>query len=265
MTQEPRGPLPRGLRREVVSFARRDGRVHPKIARAWRPRHEELLVHPQRGERDASLDPRWRFDPVMAFGRSAPLVVEIGSGVGEVVLASAAAHPQWDHLAVEVYRPGAAKTVLRADRAGLGNVRVLQADAAALLRTGLEPASVAEIRIFFPDPWPKARHHKRRLITPATLRDAAQVLSPGGVLRLATDWADYAASMLVAVESVPMLCNPYQGGPSGGYAPRWEGRPETHFERKGARQGRTAFDIQAVRRRQIAPSDPPESRISLQE
>ncbi len=265
MSEAPRESPPRGLRREVVSFARRDGRVHAKIARAWRPHHEELFVQPERGDRDASLDPGWRFEPSVAFGRSAPLVVEIGSGAGEVVLASATSHPEWDHLAVEVYRPGAAKTVLRADRAGLRNVRVLQADAAALLRTGLVPGSVAEIRVFFPDPWPKLRHHKRRLVTPSMLRDAARALSPGGVLRLATDWADYAAAMLAAVAAEPLLRNPYAGGLSGGYAPRWEGRPETHFERKGSLAGRTVFDILAFRRAPIAPSDPSESRISLQE
>lgn len=235
--------LPRGVRREVVSFARRDGRVHPKIARAWSDRHESLLVQPARLERDASLDPGWRFDPAATFGRRAPLVVEIGSGTGEALLASAAAHPDIDHLGVEVYRPGAAKTVLRADRRALSNVRVLQADAAALLRTGLPEDSVSEIRVFFPDPWHKLKHHKRRLVTPAFLADAARVLVAGGALRLATDWADYAEQMVRAAEQTPDFDNPHAG-----FSPRFAGREMTRFERKGIAAGRCVKDIYLVRR-----------------
>lgn len=237
------GALPRGVRREVVSFARRDGRVHPKIARAWSARHDDLLVQPDRLERDASLDPRWRFDAATVFGRVAPLVVEIGSGTGEALLAAAAAHPDVDHLGVEVYRPGAAKTVLRADRQGLRNVRVLQADAAALLRTGLAEASVAELRVYFPDPWHKLKHHKRRLVTPAFVADAARVLVDGGVLRLATDWADYADQMLHAACATPEFCNPHAG-----FSERFEGREMTRFERKGIAAGRTVKDLYLVRR-----------------
>ncbi len=246
MTQPPR------LRREVVSFARRDGRGHRGIARAWSARHEELLVHPVRGHWDTSLDPAWRFDPLTAFGRSAPLVVEIGSGAGEVVLASAAAHPERDHLAVEVYRPGATTTVLRADRRGLTNVLVLQADAAALLRAGLAPDSVAECWVFFPDPWPKGRHRKRRLVNEVMVADVARALVPGGALRLSTDWEDYATQMLAATSGCPQLANPYTHTASGGFAPRWEGRVPTRFERKGRAAGRRVVDLE-LRRRDPAP------------
>lgn len=238
-----RGQLPRGVRREVVSFARRDGRVHPKIARAWSERHEALLVQPDRLERDASLDPDWRFDAAAVFGRRAPLVVEVGSGTGEALLASAAGHRGVDHLGVEVYRPGAAKTVIRADRRGLTNVRVLSADAAALLRTGLRDRSVAELRVFFPDPWHKAKHHKRRLVTAAFLADAARVLADGGVLRLATDWADYAEAMLAAAERTPEFSNSHAS-----FAPRFAGRETTRFERKGIAAGRVVKDLELVRR-----------------
>lgn len=147
--ESSRGNVPQSSWREVVSFTRRDGRLHPQIVKAWDARHEALFIQPVRLEREFSLDPAWTLDPAAVFGRRAPLVLEIGSGTGEALLASAALHPEADHLAVEVYRPGAAKTVLRADRRGLTNVRVLQADAAAFLRTGLDASSVAEVRVFF--------------------------------------------------------------------------------------------------------------------
>lgn len=237
------GEPPCGLRREVVSFARRDGRVHPRIARAWAPRHEEWLIRPVRLERDASLDPSWRFDAARAFGRRAPLVVEIGSGTGEALLASAAVEPGVDHLGVEVYRPGVAKTVLRADRRGLRNVRVLQADAAALLRTGLPDASVAELWVFFPDPWPKLKHHKRRLVTASLLADAGRVLIDGGRLRIATDWQDYAEQMRHLAAAEANFDTPHAG-----YSPRFQGRTMTRFERKGIAAGRTVQDLLLVRR-----------------
>ncbi|GAB77578.1 tRNA (guanine-N7-)-methyltransferase [Austwickia chelonae] len=234
--------LPYGLRREVVSFARRDGRIHPKIAKAWSAEHEALMVSPPRLDRDASLDPEWQLDAHSVFGRRAPLVVEIGSGTGEAVLASAAEHPELDHLAVEVYRPGAAKTAIRAHRRGLTNLRILQADAAALLRTGLEEASVSEVRIFFPDPWHKARHHKRRLVNENTVAGLARVLADGGRLRLATDWAEYAEQMLRVVSCCSELANPHDG-----FAPRWSGRPVTRFERKGSEAGRLVHDLELIR------------------
>lgn len=241
--EPPRGELPRGVRREIVSFARRDGRVHPKIARAWREHHEALLVTPERLERDASLHPGWRFDPQATFGRCAPLVVEVGSGTGAALLASAAAHPELNYLGVEVYRPGVAKTVLRAHRRQLRNVRVLQADAAALLRTGLSEGCVHELWVFFPDPWHKVKHHKRRLVTAAFLADAARAVADGGVVRTATDCEGYAVHMLRVAGHVAAFDNPYRG-----FAPRFAGRPMTHFELKGLAAGRVVRDLHLVRR-----------------
>lgn len=243
MSQAPRqepGPV---VRREVVSFARRDGRIHPRIAKAWSARAAALEIRPCRLDRDASLDPEWVLDPVAVFGRQAPLVAEIGSGTGEAILTAAAADPDRDYLAVEVYRPGAAKTMIRAERQGLTNVRVLQADAAALLRTGLAPASVAEIRVFFPDPWHKTKHHKRRLVTDDMLADVARVLIDDGILRLATDWADYGAQMLEATARATDLINPHDGP-----APRFAGRPLTRFERKGIAAGRSVTELEMRRR-----------------
>lgn len=228
------------LRREVVSFARRDGRASAQVTRAFEPPLDRFVVRPARDERSTSLAAGWRLDAPAEFGRVAPLVVEIGSGTGESVLAAARAHPEADHLAVEVYRPGAARTILAADRLGLTNLRVLEGDARALLATGLPAGSVDEIRVFFPDPWPKARHHKRRLVQPDMLADAARALRPGGRLRLATDWADYAEHMREALARVEA----FEGGPG----PRFAERPLTRYERKAVAAGRTVVDLDLVRR-----------------
>ncbi|WP_226346053.1 tRNA (guanosine(46)-N7)-methyltransferase TrmB [Agilicoccus flavus] len=235
------------LRREVVSFARRDGRASRQVTRAFEPPYARLVVAPARAERSTSLHPDWRLDAAAEFGRSAPLVIEIGSGTGESVLACAAAHPDVDHLAVEVYRPGAARTVLGAHRLGVGNVRVLEADARALLAAALPSGSVDEIRIFFPDPWPKARHHKRRLVQADTVADCARALRRGGHLRLATDWADYAEHMRAAIASCPLL-GPASGGRGDADAPRFSDRPLTRYERKALEAGRTVVDLDVVRR-----------------
>lgn len=229
-------------RRQVVSFGRRDGRRQGQYARTPDPALADYVVRAEAGEREASLHPSWRFDAAQAFGRVAPLVVEIGSGTGEATLAYAASHPELNHLAVEVYRPGASRTVIRAGAAGLSNVRVLEADGRALLATGLVEASVAALHVYFPDPWPKKRHHKRRLVDAGFAADVARVLAPGGVLRLATDWQHYSEQMLEVCSACPDLTNPYQA--EGGWAPRFAGRPETLFERKGVAAGRIIRDLE---------------------
>ena len=152
-----------------------------------------------------------------------------------------------DVLAVEVYRPGASRTVLRAHAAGLPNVRVIEADGRALVATGLATGSVAGLHVYFPDPWPKTRHHKRRLVDAGFVADAARVLAPGGVLRLATDWEHYAQQMLEVGTACPDLVNP-RADVAGGWAPRCAGRPETLFERKGIAAGRTIYDLEFRRR-----------------
>lgn len=232
-------------RRDVVSFGRRDGRRQGRFAREYPPELACFVVEPRRADRAASLHPQWVFDAAAAFGRRGPLVVEIGSGTGEAVLAAAKAHPEVDHLAVEVYRPGAARTVARAGTEAVHNVRVLEADARALVATGLARESVAEVRVFFPDPWPKARHHKRRLVDAGFVADAARALAPGGVLRMATDWEHYAHQMLTVATDCPALVNAHPDPP--GWAPRFEGRVVTTFERKGVGAGRRIHDLEFVR------------------
>jgi tRNA (guanine-N7-)-methyltransferase len=189
------------------------------------------------------------YDPPAWFGRRAPLVLEIGSGTGESTAAQAAAAPETDHLAVEVFEPGLAQLLMRIDEAGLTNLRLLRGDAVDLLRERVPPDSLAAIRIFFPDPWPKRRHHKRRLVQPAFVALAASRLVPGGVLHLATDWAHYAVEMRAACADEPLLENTSTS--DDGWTPRPVGRPETKFERRARTEGRDVRDL--VFRRITAP------------
>lgn len=240
---------PPELHRQVVSFARRDGRYRRRLARAWDADHAALLVVPERSERSLSVAPGWRFAPVEVFGRVAPLVVEIGTGTGEAILAAAGAEPARDFLGVEVYRPGLARTLVRAQDRGLANLRLLEADAREVVRTGLAPATVDEFRVFFPDPWPKPRHHKRRLVDAPTAAAIAAALCPGGLLRLATDWDDYADQMVAAVEACALFARVDEG--------RFPGRPITRFEAKAAEAGRTVRDLTYRRVPSRGTSGPP--------
>jgi tRNA (guanine-N7-)-methyltransferase len=181
------------------------------------------------------------YDPPAWFGRRAPLVLEIGSGTGESTAAQAAAAPETDHLAVEVFEPGLAQLLMRIDEAGLTNLRLLRGDAVDLLRERVPPDSLAAIRIFFPDPWPKRRHHKRRLVQPGFVALATSRLVPGGLLHLATDWAHYAVQMRAACDGEPLLANTATA--DDGWTPRPAARPETKFERRARVEGRDVRDL----------------------
>jgi tRNA (guanine-N7-)-methyltransferase len=182
------------------------------------------------------------YDPPGWFGRTAPLVLEIGSGMGESTTALAAAEPDVDVLAVEVFEPGIAALLMRVEAAELTNLRVLRGDAVALLRECVPEASLAGIRIFFPDPWPKRRHRKRRLVQPDFVALAAARLRPGGTLHMATDWDDYALQMRDSAEADPRLENTALGQP-GGWAPRPLWRPVTKFEARARAEGRDVHDL----------------------
>jgi tRNA (guanine-N7-)-methyltransferase len=187
--------------------------------------------------------PTTRLDPATLFGRRAPLVLEIGSGMGEATVAMAAADPGRDYLAVDVHTPGVANLLAVVEERGLTNVRVGLGDAITLLRHMLAPASLSAVHAFFPDPWPKARHHKRRLIQPAYVALLRTRLVPGGVLRCATDWAEYAEVMLETLGADPEFVNEHEG-----YAPRPSERPVTKFEQRGVEAGREIFDLSFRRR-----------------
>ncbi|HET9576770.1 MAG TPA: tRNA (guanosine(46)-N7)-methyltransferase TrmB [Usitatibacter sp.] len=177
------------------------------------------------------------------FGRRAPVVVEVGSGMGETTARIAAESPGRDYLAIEVHAPGIGSLLRRIEELGLTNVRVIRHDAVEVLRDMIPPGSLAGIHVFFPDPWPKKRHHKRRLVQPAFAELAASRLAPGGILHVATDWEEYAQQVLEVLNGTPSLRNT-----AGGFAERPAARPETKFERRGIGLGHGVRDIVFERR-----------------
>jgi tRNA (guanine-N7-)-methyltransferase len=197
-----------------------------------------------------SLLPAWgvayRAGPLdfeATFGRRAPVVLEIGFGMGDSTAQIAAAKPGTDFLCIEVYTPGVGALLRRIEELRLSNVRIVQHDAVEVLRDMVPPDSLAGIHVFFPDPWPKKRHHKRRLIQPAFVAQLARRLAPGGYLHCATDWEDYALQMRDVLSAEPLLRDTADG-----FAPRPEHRPPTKFERRGLLLGHGVWDLVFERR-----------------
>ena len=183
------------------------------------------------------------YAPVIAdfhgiFGRAAPLVVEVGSGMGETTARIAQENPDTDYLAIEVHAPGVGSLLKQLDEAALTNVRVIQHDAVEVLEHMVEPGELSGLHVFFPDPWPKKRHHKRRIIQPAFVRLLASRLRPGGYVHAATDWQEYADHVLAVLSATPGLSNTADA-----FAPRPRARPETKFERRGLRLGHGVWDV----------------------
>jgi tRNA (guanine-N7-)-methyltransferase len=222
-------------RRPIRSFVLRQGRMTAgqlrALAQLW-PRFGLALG-------DGPLD------PVVAFGRRADLVLEIGFGNGEALLACAGADPARDYLGIEVHGPGVGRLLHGAAAAGLGNLRVWQDDAVEVLARCIGPDQLAEVRLFFPDPWPKKRHHKRRLVQPAFLELVRSRLADGGRLHLATDWPEYAAHMLEVASAAPGWTN--LAG-AGAFSKRPASRPMTHFEQRGIKLGHPVFDLILAKR-----------------
>jgi tRNA (guanine-N7-)-methyltransferase len=230
--------------REVVSFVRRSARLSPSQRKAWDDHRDRWVLDVPQGETDTSIDPGFSVDLDDVFGRRAPLVVEIGSGMGGSLVPMAKQRPQSNVLAFEVYQPAVARTLAKLARLEVDNVRLVQANAVEGLTTLLSEHSVDELWIFFPDPWHKSKHHKRRLLTPDFVDLAASRMRPGALLRLATDWADYAVQMRQVLDEHPAFDNLHPGG----WAPRWEDRPVTRFEERGLEAGRDVFDLTYRRR-----------------
>lgn len=217
--------------RTVVSYVQRGGRMTVGQQRAWD-------THWARLGRQVDELPPGPIDLAGWFGRAADTLLEIGSGSGEATALMAAAAPEVNYLAVEVYPPGLGQLMLRAEKLGVTNLRLLRGDAVVLLAEHLEPGTLAGVRVFFPDPWPKKRHHKRRLVQPDFVALVASRLAVGGTLHLATDWAGYGAEMLAVCEAEPLLRNRFSG-----YAPRPEWRPVTKFESRARAEGRPSVDL----------------------
>ncbi|HZK06110.1 MAG TPA: tRNA (guanosine(46)-N7)-methyltransferase TrmB [Actinomycetaceae bacterium] len=229
------------------SFARTGGRLSPPEARAISEHGRRYLIGADSDGYVATLHPP-RLELADLFpDDDAPLVIEIGAGIGQQAVGYANAHPERNVLAVEVWREGLGATVLRAVKAELTNLRLIQADAATLFGASLPDQCATEVWIFFPDPWPKKRHHKRRLVNPAFAASVARVLVPGGVWRMATDWENYAEQMRDVVAGAGEFFSPDPSADADGFSPRWDERVLTRYERRGVAAGRQIRDVMAHR------------------
>lgn len=215
--------------RRIRSFVRREGRLTPGQARAL-----ELWL-PTFGlpEDDTPLD----FAAI--FGRVSPTLLEIGFGNGDALLEMAQRHPQWNFIGIEVHRPGVGHLLKQAGELGLQNLRVSSRDAVEVLEKQVPDASLNRVMLYFADPWPKKRHHKRRIVQPAFVQLVARKLEPGGEFHLATDWENYAQHMREVLDPAPGFSNTTPGG----FAPRPEDRPLTKFEKRGQRLGHGVWDL----------------------
>ena len=222
------------LGRPIRSYVLRQGRTTSAQQRALKELYPKYGV-PFRQHRLNALE---------VFGRAAPLVLEIGSGMGETTLAVARQHPQADFIAVEVHGPGVGSLLNALEREQLRNLRVIRHDAVEVLEHMIGDETLAAIHLFFPDPWPKKRHHKRRLVQPETASLMARKLAPGGILHAATDWPDYADHMQTVLAAEPLL-EPAERG--------FSARPLSKFASRGQRLGHPLRDLY-FRRRQKAPS-----------
>jgi tRNA (guanine-N7-)-methyltransferase len=222
--------------RPIRSFVRRDGRITPAQSRALK-----------------ELWPRYGIDLIEApidfarlYGRSAPVVLEIGFGNGDALLASAKAHPDMNYLGIEVHRPGVGGLLRHLEEEALDNVRIILADAKDVLAKHIPDGSLAVMQLFFPDPWPKKRHHKRRLVQPDFAALMARKLKPGGYIHLATDWQDYATQMVSVLSQTPGLQGASRNGPAQEYS---SNRPVTKFETRGKKLGHEVWDMVFYRSR----------------
>ena len=232
-TRDTEGVYTAGRAGHIRSFVLRQGRV----SNAQQRYYDEMMAKIGIPYAASLLD----LDAV--FGRSAPHILEIGFGMGETSAAIAEANPQNDYIGVEVHTPGVGSLCKLIAERRLANQRIIQHDAVEVLRDMIPEGSLDGVHIFFPDPWPKARHHKRRLIKPPLVATLARRLKPGGYIHCATDWENYAEQMLDVLSAEPSLENTADG-----YAPRPDYRPLTKFEQRGIRLGHGVWDLVFRRR-----------------
>jgi tRNA (guanine-N7-)-methyltransferase len=219
-----------GKHRPIRSYVLRTGRMTPGQERAFQDHWQSWgLEYSKRS-----------LDPVAAFGRQGPVVLEIGFGMGDSLVEMAAAAPDSNFIGIEVHRPGVGRLLHSMAAREVGNIRVYCHDAVEVLRDCIAEHSLDTVQIFFPDPWHKKRHHKRRLIQPPFIDLLVSRLKPGGTLHLATDWENYAEQMMEVLTNSEWLAN---SEPVGCFAPRPEHRPLTKFERRGERLGHGVWDL----------------------
>lgn len=234
MTDKPRYPtVDDPIKRPIRSFVLRQGRMSDAQKRHI---NDLLPLHGVRYQAGA-------LDYAALFGRQAPVVLEIGCGMGDTTAKIAAARPDTDFIGIEVHGPGVGNLCNLIDEQKLGNLRVMQHDATEVIRDMIAPGTLAGVHVYFPDPWPKKRHHKRRILQPAFVRELALRLAPGGYLHCATDWGEYAQFMLEVLSAEPLLANT-----ASDYAPRPEWRPLTKFEARGLNLGHGVWDLIFQRR-----------------
>ena len=221
-------PPPRLTTQSIRSFVLRQGRMSPAQHHAY----DTLMPRYGIAFSEAALDYS------AAFGRSAPVILEIGCGMGETTARIAAALPEKNFLGVEVHSPGVGALLKLIEQQQLANLRVIRHDAVEVVEHMIAPQSLAGVHLFFPDPWPKARHHKRRIVQPTFVKLLASRLAPGGYLHFATDWEPYAESMLEVLSCEPLLNNG-----SDNFAPRPAHRPVTKFETRGLKLGHGVRDL----------------------
>ena len=214
--------------RPIRSFVLRQGRFSP----AQRAAYDTLLPHFGIPYSPSPID------LARAFGRPNPKVVEIGFGMGETTAAIAALRSDHDFLAIDVHAPGVGSLLRLIERERLSNVRIVSHDAVDVVNQMIAPGTLAAVHVFFPDPWPKKRHHKRRLLQPAFVHALAERLAADGYLHAATDWEDYAVEMLTTLRNEPLLANTAKE-----FAPRPAYRPLTKFERRGLARGHGVWDL----------------------
>jgi len=217
-----------GAHPRIRSYVLRAGRVGSGQARALAEIGPQFMLPYQPGVLDLDA----------VFGRAAPCILEIGFGMGEGLAEVAAAHPENDYIGVEVHTPGVGALLKQIGEHGIANVRVIQHDAVEVLTGMLVPDSLDGVHVFFPDPWHKKRHHKRRLIQAPLVKLLASRIRPGGYIHLATDWQEYAEQMLAVLTAEPLLKNTVSD-----YAPRPDTRPLTKFEQRGIRLGHGVWDL----------------------
>lgn len=215
--------------RKIRSFVRREGRITAGQQRALQ------ALWPRYGlNADAPLQ------MATIFGRHAPCILEIGFGNGDALAAMAEQQPQCDFIGIEVHRPGVGRLLQQLEARGIGNVRVMREDAVQILNTCIADNSLDRLLLFFPDPWHKKRHHKRRIVQPDFIELLSRKIRPGGCLHMATDWEDYARHMLEVMGQSPAFRN---CAGAGNYSPRPDYRPVTKFEQRGQRLGHGVWDL----------------------